>query len=358
MTINTSSIALTALIAAIGSVPFTSPAPAVASPVGARGFKAPLLRGAASIASTRYYGAESVLVPAAKLLLHPPQHRIERRAGPRAFGSWLYTCESGGCNVYTHTPPARTVLSYFETATTGLNFPQGTVARGKGEWYIANTDASNVAVYSSTVDGPHASYTLDDSGQLPGDVDVEVKVDPYITAVSNVYDVGFNTGSVSIYKTISHTPDWYLTMPNPVEGVGIAIDKRGDCFWSYVDSASGVGYIAKFAGCSGSGTPFVTMNFPGGIAFDKHDNMYYVDQTKGVYKCAGLTSCTLLTAGFGDPVFINFDDGWRHLWVTDAVNCTVDALNPNTGAVLAVHSVAGNECDPPIGIALSPGAAY
>ncbi len=286
MTINASSIAQTAIIVSIASFPFTSAGTAVASPLAARGVRAPLAHGAASSPSTRYYGAESVLVPAAKLLLHPPQNRIQRRAGPRAFGNWLYTCESGGCNVYTHTPPARTALSYFETETTGLNFPQGTVARGKGEWYIANTDASNVAVYSSTIDGPHASYTLDDSGQLPGDVDVEVKID-YITGVST--PTWLQRRQRQRLRGDLGTPTAYLHRPAfPAENVQRR-DRQGAAASSRVtwSSATARELSPKVAGCSGSGTPFVTMNFPGGIAFDKHDNMYYVDQTKGVYKCLG-----------------------------------------------------------------------
>jgi hypothetical protein len=308
------------------------------------------------------YGVPSVVMPGVLRLLHPPGQRMTRHFGPAAFGKWLYTCGlSSACNVYVPTAPDYTHISHWGTVTADLISPQGTVARNKGEWYIANTGASNVKVYSSTTAGPHgATNTLDDSGQYPGDVDVEVKLkDPYITAVSNVYDTGVHSGSVSVYRTTSRTPDWYLTLPNAVEGIGIAIDQRGDCYWSYVDLSSGVGYIAKFAGCTGSGTPFITMNYPGGLAFDKYDNLYYVDQTKGIFKCIGVSSCSLLSAGFGDPLFINFDDDWSHLFVTDIVDCSVDAIDPHTGSVLATNSIGSSQgCDPPVGVAPSPGAKF
>lgn len=246
-------------------------------------------------------------------------------------------------------------LTYYETLLNGVSSPQGMVTTANGWIYVANSGHSNILIYREEKHGPKGPLkVLDDSGQIP--VDVDVHTSRKLVAVSNSSTTYKGAGSVSIYLNRKVRPTRNLTYGiDSLAGMGVAIDRHGNCYWSFNDPASGSGSIVEFAGCEEPGSVVVPkVSVAGGIAFDQHDDMYYVDQTNGIYKCNGTSNCALFATGFGDPVNINFDHKHKNLWVADATGY-IDAVNPKTGAIEYTVKAIGGPTDPPFGIAPEPG---
>ena len=243
-------------------------------------------------------------------------------------------------------------LSFVKSLNAGIDAPQGTVATSDAWWYVANSGHSNVLVYRSTNHGPKGPFaTLDDYGQIPGNVDATTN--RHLVAVSNIATLGGGAGSVSVYLNRRAVASRNLTYRSgALQGIGVAISKHGDCYWSFNDSTSGGGSIVRFAGCRGKGKLVIGgIAFAGGLTFDRHDNLYYVDQMSGIYKCAGTKACALFAHKFGDPVNINFDSSERHLWVADATGY-IDAVDQR-GKIVYRKAADGGEA--PYGVAPVPG---
>jgi hypothetical protein len=238
-------------------------------------------------------------------------------------------------------------------ATTRTNYL--TLSSQSGLLLIANTGASNVPIYVSTPKGPIGPLeTLDDSGQWPVDVDASRRAG--IIAVSNYTTTEGSAGSVSIYADGATSPTSMLRIRGNVQGVGIVIDRHGNCLWSYNDYSSGHARIAKFTNCAGHGKVIASgFGYAGGLTVDRYDNLYYIDQQIGVFKCEGETNCKLLNDGFTVPMFLNFDSKWENLWVSDASGY-IWAIDPNTGEALS--STPTGDGDPPYGVAPAPAARY
>lgn len=247
-------------------------------------------------------------------------------------------------------------LKFVETLTDGVSAPQGTKATADGWWYVANGGNSNILVYRSHRKGPEGPVaTLSDPGQFPNNVDLTRS--RQLVVVSNQGTIS-TPGSVSVYLNRQAEPSRVLTYgSNVIQGMGVALDKHGNCYWSFNDSVSQSGSIVEFAGCDGKGKVVVSgIGKAGGLAFDQHDTLYYVDQASGIYQCKThkKSDCALLVGGFGDPVNINFDFKHKHLWVADATGY-IDAVNPKTGKILLKMKVQGGSSNPPFGIAPEPG---
>jgi hypothetical protein len=313
------------------------------------------------------HGVPSVILPALQRAIHPPRQFLvrPRKMSDLAHGV-VYTGQYYGNDVSIY-QKNDVSLTYAESLSSGFVNPQGvgtTLASPsektttKGTWYIANTGAGDIPVYASTRTGPMGPIeTLLDSGQYPVDVDASAAVS--LVAVSNNASASYGPGTVSLYAHGSTIATGTLRVSDYAYGMGVAIDNVGNCFWSYFDASLNQGAIAEFPSCTGSATTVVSgLGYPGGIAFDKKNNLYYTDQAAGIlYRCEGTASCVPITTGFGDPVFVNFDQGWSNLWVADATGY-VDAINPLTGAVESVTAGEDGASDPPVGVAAAPSARY
>jgi hypothetical protein len=250
-------------------------------------------------------------------------------------------------------------LQPYETLSSGFSKPMGMVATPDGHWYVANSGASNVLAYRTTRAGPKGPQaTLEDAGEVP--VNVDATATRQIVAVSNGTTTTGGAGSVSIYLDRQNEPSRVLSYGNdPIQGEGIAIDSRGNCYWSFNDPDKLTGEIVEFAGCNGTGTLFQSgILRAGGLAFDRSGNLYYVDQLLGIFKCQG-TSCTIFASvflgGLISPANVNFDnDVPQNLWVADAAG-NIDALNLQ-GVIAYLLKLLGGVTDPPIGIAPAPGS--
>lgn len=253
-------------------------------------------------------------------------------------------------------------LKLSKIITDGVSGPQGMMSTVNGWWYVANGGDSNVLIYQTKKkSGPVSSGSLDDKGQDP--VNVALTPDRNLVAVSN-YGSASAPGSVSVYLNRSNEPYRMLTYGSDlIEGMGVATDHQGNCYWSFNDPKSGSGSVVEFANCTGGGTLILSgIPVAGGLAFDQSGNLYYVNEvssggySNGVYQCTKTSlPCPLLTpkAKFGLPTNINFDYKGKNLWVADATGY-IDAIELNGKHKGRIHYNASADGDP-YGVAPEPG---
>ncbi|HET6276242.1 MAG TPA: hypothetical protein VFE16_09970 [Candidatus Cybelea sp.] len=281
-------------------------------------------------------------------------HASQRPSGFR-LGVWVFTAQLYGedLKIYHRNGLA---LTYFETLTSGVASPSGTVTAPDGRWYVANGGHSNVLVYRTTTYGPQGpTQVLDDYGQRPVNVGLTPNRD--LVAVSNGATTSGGAGSVSIYLNRNAEPARMLTYGKDIlAGMGVAIDHLGNCYWSFNDPKTHSGSIVEFTACAGKGTVVVSaIPMVGGLALDRDDNLYYVDQVTGIYRCDRATKCVLFSTGYGTPANVNFDRDYKHLWVADESGY-IDAVSPQNGAIVYKVKAAAGSSDPPFGIAPAPGS--
>ncbi len=274
--------------------------------------------------------------------------------GATSSAMWVYTTslDANDANVYQRSQLSLTPVKTLSSRR--ISDPGGTVVTPDGRWYIANGGHSNVLVYRTGKNGPRGPVaTLDDSGQVP--INVAVSSDRQLVAVSNKDTTTGGAGTVSVYVKGAVEPARALTYgSSPLAGMGVAIDRRGNCYWSFNDPNAGSGSIVKFTRCTGTGTVVISgIANAGGIVFNERGDLYYIDQSHGIYKCKGTSSCVLFSTGWKDPTNMNFDNKGRHLWVADQGGFGyIAAVNPETGDVEYEILTAGNG---PFGIAPAPG---
>ncbi len=157
-------------------------------------------------------------------------------------GVWVFTAQLYGedLKIYQRNGLA---LTYFETLTSGVASPSGTVTAPDGRWYVANGGHSNVLVYRTTKYGPQGpTQVLDDYGERP--VNVGLAPSRPLVAVSNGETTSGGAGSVSIYLNHNVEPARILTYgKDALAGMGVAIDHRGNCYWSFNDPKTHSGSI-------------------------------------------------------------------------------------------------------------------
>ena len=283
---------------------------------------------------------------------------VSQSFAPSGFGSWLYTCSAstGTCATYT---VSGTALTYKKTLTPPGR-PLGGFATATGTWYEALVSASDAVTYKSTTGGPSGpTSTLADTGAAP--IDVAVNTAKKLVVVSNEFGANHGPANVEVYLNGAKTPTRTLNfVPKGGQGVGfgVATDSRGNCYWMVDDTKNFNADVVEFVGCTGNAKLLVTtpkFGAAGGVAVDGSNNLYYVDQSNGVYKCTGTKSCVQLAGGFSTPVFIRFDAGWKNLWLTDTGSGQIFALNPSTGAIESTTPENGGAAP---GLALAPGPAH
>jgi hypothetical protein len=235
---------------------------------------------------------------------------LTRPVGPDV-GGYVYACSNldDYCNVYS----AHTGNILRETVR-GLNAPYGMAVDNPGNWYVANASAQEVRVYKGG--HTHVISTLTDPGQYPGDVATS-RTD---IAVANLDGLDSTPGSVSVYRYGKKNPSENLTYPTVVNGVSVAFDFYGNCFFSFTLAGNAGGDIVEFPRCSRNRTPIdlnISTMSPGGVAIDANDNLWYVDRKAGLFQCRGIRSCTLMASGFIDPYMIKFDQHGSYLYLSD-----------------------------------------
>jgi hypothetical protein len=157
--------------------------------------------------------------------------------------------------------------------------------------------------------------TLADSGQTPGDI----AVGRLEVAVSNIAGLPSGPASVSVYRHGATSPSEVLRYPDAAQGVSVAYDFYGNCYRSFSTATAGGG-IVEFPKCSSNKAPValdLAIASPGGIAFDRQHDLWYVDRAAGLFRCRFVKSCSLVASGFVDPFLIKFDAHSDDLYLMD-----------------------------------------
>ncbi len=246
--------------------------------------------------------------------------------------------------------------------TSGIVNAQGVAADRHGNAYIA--DAASAAIFEY---GPYLTplvKTYQDAGEVPLDVAVNEKMK--LLVVSNQSTASDGPGTVSVYAGGSLTPTATLSDPAvaKAQGIGIAIDGLGNCFWSLYDPKSGRSKIDEFSACAGSPLTIASGTHAlRGMALDKRNDLFYVIDVSSIhhdiFKCRGTSHCRPLATNFAKPVMLSFDDKWGFLWTDDAGTLEgplIESINPRNGHVVSSYR-AGSSTDPPFGVAHAPGPA-
>jgi hypothetical protein len=282
--------------------------------------------------------------------------RFPNAESPAASSAYVLFCSYPGndCGVISSSG------SQVSTLTSGISGPDGiAVGASSGDWYIANVNDSNVLVYTLSAKGqPTLIKTIDDAGQQPIDVAVSergTKTIKATVAISNLDTTGGTDPSVAVVEASGKTKTLRDKAAANGAGIGIAFDSQGDCFWSLDETHSAnAGRIDEFKKCSGKPTPVVEgIDYPGGVAFDGGDNLWYVQQANpGVYKCSGTSNCALAFSGFAAPFYLSFDKTFANLYVSDVSNLTIDKCAVS-GTTCTTFFTTGSG-DPPYGVAVLP----
>ena len=155
----------------------------------------------------------------------------------------LYVSQSAlnTVNIYPNALNGNPSPIVFITASQGLNSPAGMIVANNSQvLYVANTGAQNVLLFKRCGTGPGA--VLNDSPFSP--------VDVAVSAANDVYVANSVAPSVTVFPggAPNYNPSLTLSDSTARQGVGITIDKFGDCYWSFIDF-SGLGRVDKFTGC-------------------------------------------------------------------------------------------------------------
>jgi hypothetical protein len=328
-------------------------------PIGALALVA-LLGGCSNGSSSSLPAASGTM---ARAELSPALHK-------KSGGGVVYTTQMYGNDVSVYQRQGQSGLDLnFLQNVPGLSEPQGAMTTQNGWLYVANEGDNNVLIYRSKktkLKGPTSSLT--DYNELP--VNIALAPNRNLVAVSNKSTTSGATGSVSVYLNRQVTPNRVLTYgAASVEGMGVAVDHQGNCYWSF-NAASG-GSIVEFTGCNEPGTLLVSgLQLAGGLAFDQSGNFYYIDtEAKTIYRCQKTSKCTPYVVGgpsgsqsdIEEPLNMNFDYHSKNLWVADLdgyicgipVTAGQERSRGKKGSITCTLSVGGSS-SPPFGVAPEP----
>jgi hypothetical protein len=222
----------------------------------------------------------------------------------------------------------------FITPSQGLNAPAGMILANNNQvLYVANTGAQNVLLFKRCGSGPGA--TLNDSPLDP--------VDVAVSSTNDVYVSNANAANVTVFPagSLNYNPALTLADSTARRGVGITIDRFGNCFWSFVDF-SGQGRVDKFVGCSMPGATLALggppIKIPGGVQLDFPQNRLLLNDEAApatrrfnppLYNGVGAWVSTASTT----PVFLSLRNNEQRLYVADQLNGVVQRYVYPSGAL-------------------------
>jgi hypothetical protein len=234
--------------------------------------------------------------------------------------------------------------------TDGVNGADGIWVDKIGDLYVANSLAPNVTEYAPGGNSPICTYSSELVGPSNGTTD----------RAGNVYVVDFNhfksPGYIDKYTRCSDVVAQQYSIPLGPEGV--AVDKHGNIFVSFV-SSSGNGSFEEFK--KGSKTPTalqVTTGPPGGLVVDGKGNLISDDQRGSIDVIAPpYTSATTLVSGLYNPFHLALNKKQTLLFNVDTGAETVTVYKYPSGTLVTTLGTA-NGITNPAGVADSPGAVF
>ncbi len=278
--------------------------------------------------------------------LSPPL--AENAPSAKGASSYVYTCQSESskpdCLVYANNKIVETITS--------VKSPRGVAAGKDGLFFMADEGGKDVLVYSAG--GKKLMSTLSNGGNAPQDVAVFAEKTGDAVAVANQKTVTyFSAGATKPTRTLKDSA--------ASQGTGVAFDASGNCYFAF-QTKSKTAEVNEFKACTGKPTNLkITPGSPYGIAFDASGNLYYtgyMSASRGVYLCSGVKSCAVKWSSFIDPEYLNFDSGFKDLWISDPGEYSLGAylyqIDIASGKVTKYMNGIGF-FNPPTGVAAGPG---
>jgi DNA-binding beta-propeller fold protein YncE len=241
--------------------------------------------------------------------------------------------------------------------TDGINGPQADFLDAAGNLYVANATGVNVAEYAPGATSPSFVYS---AGMV---FPINVAVDRN----GNVYEADYgtlkegSTGFINEYAQNSNTV--VQTCSFSGRGEGIALDPSGDVFASYNVPRMGGRFVEYKGGLSGcKATPLhVLAHGAGGIAVDKNANLIVVDQVSGrvkVFPPPYRHDQRRLGYGYYDPFHVHINRRNTRVYVSDAGDAVVDAIDYQTGRIVGKYSYFNYGLGQPFDAVDGPNAVY
>lgn len=231
-----------------------------------------------------------------------------------------------------------------------VRFAEGITVDGSGTLYVVThfQRSIGVATFAPNCGKAGPTYVFPHGG--PDDPAVDGKT-LYVTEPSdriNVYDLSRRRYPI---RKLSH--------PAVAEGIGLAVDSHHNLFWATLAHAWMEGQVIEFSGGKMPGKLLkatrIGTDFPGGLLFDRDDNLLLVDQTArevfiyaSPYDAPAFQSIPLKGAG----AFCALDAKQTHLYCLDYQYGEVDAYRYPDGAYLYSYNTGIGYS--PIGIAIAP----
>lgn len=213
----------------------------------------------------------------------------------------------------------------------GIDGPDGNFIDKRGNLYVANYGADDIAQYAPGASMPDFTYN---TGMIdPTNVTVDARGNVY----ESDYDNEEGSGFVNEYKQGVNEVFASCSPGGDVEGV--AVDGHGNVFVA-LNFASGGGVVEYGGGLRGCNktTLITSLKFAGGIVLDRSGNLLVSDQfASSVDVLAPPYNSITRTFGygFGSPFHLTINKKNDLIYVTDSTAGTVDVLSYPRGEVIA-----------------------
>jgi hypothetical protein len=241
----------------------------------------------------------------------PTSHALTTHiVSPNATGTLVYACGPGAAECVWFPLHSNTIAGSINI----VNGTAGMSVDSLGNVYVASSYEQSVVVYPKG--SPTASMDLSDPGEDPWDVAVALDGTVY---VANARNTSGGRGSISVYT--GGTLKRIISDPNFQTVDSLSIDEHHLLIVCY--QATSFSGCDEFPNARGSGVTVISgLGTPGGVKFDKNENIVVVDRSPGtafVYPPGGGTPCNSIPLS-GSPNYIAFDRPQTHLFYADSVN--------------------------------------
>lgn len=228
---------------------------------------------------------------------------------------------------------------------TGLTHPQGLFVDRSENLWVANTDASNIQVFSKGSVRPIATYY--EPNEFPADVTV--------CPDGGIYASNITDGSISVYSAGKPNPIRTLSDPNSTNNFFITCDAHGNVFVTF--ERRGPAAVDEYVGGVQSGliTLPINLGYPGGIKPDDAGNLLVNDQkaqTVAEYTEGGALTGRAIATGSGDIVDIAVTRNGLVVGGADAVKLTGQSWYFPSGTPRHTYT---DSFTTPVGFAYDPG---
>jgi hypothetical protein len=196
---------------------------------------------------------------------------------------------------------------YVGSIKNGIDSPGQEWVDASGNLYVTN--GQTVVEYAPGSTSP--SFTYSDELQSPVDVTTNSRGNVYVADLDAEFVAEFpqNSNMISAY-----------CYPGEVELASVAVDGSGDVFVAYFDG-SGSGHIVEYrgglSGCNGT-VLGVDLQYPGGMAFDKSNNLLVCDgSTVAVVKPPYNSVSGTFGGGYETPISVRINKRNDEAYVVD-----------------------------------------